>query len=115
MAKRTRTSSQPDLVLFGLRWLIPLAVLVDGALKAAPGEPVILSDPAWVLIIGTSIYNLGVLLALNSNLSLQTLTAITVAFDTLISVGAVVLLGPSLIWAGLLPASRGLIFGKMIG
>ena len=89
MATRIRSSSQPDLLLFGLRWLIPLAVVVDGALRTAPGEPVALSDPAWGLIIGTSVYNLGLLLALNSNLPRQTLAAFAVVTPTVLLIQVV--------------------------
>lgn len=103
MASRARNIAQPDFALFGLRWLIPLAVLVDGLGKSAAGDPEAFTPAALAIIFGSAAYNLGVLMALNTGQWRLAIAMVTVTIDTLLSIAIVALVGPSLVWVALLP------------
>ena len=103
MASRAHNITQPDFAIFGLRWLIPLAVLVDGLGKSAAGDPEAFAPAAVAIIFGSAAYNLGVLMALNTAQWRLAIAMVTVTIDALLSIAIVALVGPSLVWVALLP------------
>lgn len=103
MASRAHNITQPDFAIFGLRWLIPLAVLVDGLGKSAAGDPEAFAPAAVAIIFGSAAYNLGVLMALNTGQWRLPIAMVTVTIDALLSIAIVALVGPSLVWVALLP------------
>ena len=92
------------MVTFGLRWLIPLAILLDSLIfPAITGTPSANLVSTLAIIFGISAYNLVIWLTLNTALSRRVLRIATIAIDTLISITIVIFVGPTLVWVGLLP------------
>lgn len=106
--------SHREWAYFGLRWVIPVALLIH-LLSPQP-----LSQPTLYAILSVGgisvVANLLMLLFLMSDHWSRVATLVMVAVDVLLAVGAVYAAGASLMWIGLVPVIvTGVYFGWMPG
>ena len=100
MTKRTATTAR-EWALFGVRWIIPVGLLL-GTLNGLPGPEDV--GPILLVVILSAISNVIVTLLLLLNVWASPVTGVVVVVDALLACAAVVVGGPGMFWAGVLPA-----------
>lgn len=116
MATKTNQTSQTDLILFGIRWLIPLAILADTFIRAAPNQRPDLPVEVLGLVLGAVVFNLLFFLVRSAGVTNIALDYAVVVGDVVIALVAVALRGPAVVWVALMPVvGAGAQFGLWPG
>jgi signal transduction histidine kinase len=106
--------SHREWAMFGLRWIIPIGLLLH-LFGTAQGEPV--NTLRLMLVVGVSaLSNLIVLLVLMTNSWTRLASIVIIVLDTLLVLAGITATGASMIWLGLVPVSiTGFYFNWMEG